>query len=44
MSLVELVESADWDRRFESDAKSGRLDAVFKQAEADHDAGKSREI
>jgi hypothetical protein len=33
-----------WDRQFESDASAGCLDAIFKQAEFDHIAGKSREI
>lgn len=40
-----LHEDAEaWDRQIERDAASGRLDALFGQAEADHRAGKSREI
>jgi len=37
-------DAAAWDRQFESDATSGRLDIMFKQAEVDHKAGKSRKI
>jgi hypothetical protein len=33
-----------WDRQFEHDATSGRLSGLFKKAEEDHEAGKSREI
>jgi len=40
-----LAEDAEaWDRQIERDAASGRLDALFHQADADHKAGKSREI
>ena len=33
-----------WDRQFEEDANSGKLDSLFAKAEADHHAGKSREL
>lgn len=40
-----LHEDAEaWDQQFENDAASGKLDKLFRQAEADHKAGKSREI
>ena len=40
-----LKEDAEaWDRQFERDAASGKLDDLFRQADADHRAGKSREI
>jgi hypothetical protein len=37
-------DAAAWDRQFKSDAASGRLEVLFGQADADHKAGKSREI
>jgi len=33
-----------WDRQFEEDAKSGKLDNLAKQAIADFHAGKYREL
>lgn len=40
-----LHEDAEaWDRQIEQDAASGKLDQLFRNAEADHVAGKSREI
>ena len=37
-------DSASRDRQFEHDATAGRLNDLFKKAEEDHQAGKSREI
>jgi hypothetical protein len=31
----------EWDRQFEDDARSGRLDAVAREALAEHRAGRS---
>ena len=40
-----LLEDAEaWDRQIENDAASGKLVRLFRQAEIDHKAGKSREI
>ena len=40
-----LHEDAEaWDRQIEKDAAAGKLDKLFRQAEADHRAGKTREI
>ena len=41
--LLEL-NAQQWDREFEQDATSGKLDKVFERSLADHRAGKSREI
>jgi len=35
---------AEWDRQLEADAAAGKLDKLFESAEADHRAGKSREL
>jgi len=37
-------DAASWDRKFETDAASGRLDALADAALADHDAGRSRKL
>jgi len=37
-------DAASWDRKFETDAASGRLDAFADAALADHDAGRSRKL
>lgn len=37
-------EAEAWDREFERDAASGKLDKLFEKSMADHRAGKSREI
>lgn len=37
-------DAASWDRRFETDATSGRLDALAGAALADHAAGRSRKL
>jgi hypothetical protein len=34
----------EWDRRIERDGAAGKLDALMKQALADHAAGKSRPL
>lgn len=41
--LLEL-DAQQWDREFEDDASSGKLDKLFEKSLADHQAGKSREI
>lgn len=33
-----------WDRQFESDARSGRLDGLAERALRDHNAGKSTDL
>jgi hypothetical protein len=33
-----------WDRQFEVDAKSGKLDRLAKEAQRDHAAGKSTKL
>jgi hypothetical protein len=33
-----------WDRQFEADAKSGKLDRLAEQAQRDHAAGKSTKV
>ena len=33
-----------WDRQFESDARSGRLDGLAERALRDHKAGKSTDL
>jgi hypothetical protein len=37
-------EAESWDREFERDAASGKLDNLFATSLAEHRAGKSREI
>ena len=37
-------DSASWDRKFEADADSGRLDKMADTALADHAAGRSRTL
>ena len=41
--LLEL-DWEQWDQQIEQDAASGKLDKLFTQALADHQAGKSKEI
>jgi len=41
--LLEL-DSDEWDRQIEADAKSGKLDKLFAKARADHAAGKSTKL
>jgi hypothetical protein len=37
-------DAAAWDRQFEEDAKSGRLDRLADEALAEHRAGRSRKL
>jgi len=37
-------DAVSWDREFETDAVTGRLDALADSALADHDAGRSRKL
>lgn len=34
----------EWDRRIEADANSGKLDALFEQADRDFEAGRCKEL
>jgi hypothetical protein len=40
----EDFDSENWDRQFETDAKTGALDAVVKDALAEYDAGTTTEL
>jgi hypothetical protein len=33
-----------WDRQFEADVKSGKLDALAERAQRDHSAGRSTDL
>lgn len=37
-------DAAAWDRQIETDAASGKLDALVAEALADHESGPSREL
>jgi hypothetical protein len=39
-----LFDAEAWDRQFEADAKSGKLDRLAEQARRDHVAGESTKI
>jgi len=41
--LIALRED-EWDRQIEADAKSGKLDKVFEQADRDFQAGGCKEL
>lgn len=41
--LVAMREDA-WDRQIEADAKSGKLDKLFEQADRDFDAGRCQDL
>jgi len=40
----ERLDAEEWDKQFEEDAKSGKLDDLGNQAIADFRSGKSREL
>ena len=40
----EQFDAEEWDKQFEEDAKSGKLDDLGNQAIADFRSGKSREL
>jgi hypothetical protein len=40
----EQLDAEEWDKQFEEDAKSGKLDDLGNQAIADFHSGKSREL
>ena len=40
----EQLDAEEWDRQFEEDAKSGKLDDLGNQAIADFRSGKSRRL
>ena len=35
-------DAAEWDRQLESDVGAGRLEALFREAQRDHRAGRTR--
>lgn len=37
-------DAAAWDRQVESDADSGKLDALIREAQRDHRAGRTRAL
>ncbi len=37
-------DAAEWDRQLESDAASGRLDALVREARRDHRAGRTKPL
>ncbi len=37
-------DAAEWDRQIESDAASGRLDALVREAQRDHRAGRTKPL
>jgi hypothetical protein len=37
-------DAEEWDRQFEGDAETGRLDALAERALSDHEAGKSTKL
>ena len=37
-------DAAEWDRQFEADVESGKLDAIADAALADHRAGRSKKL
>ena len=37
-------DAAEWDRQFEADASSGKLDSLADAALADHRAGRSKKL
>jgi hypothetical protein len=37
-------DAAEWDRQFEADVESGKLDALANAALADHRAGRSKKL
>ena len=41
--LIALRED-EWDRQIEADAKSGKLDKLFEQADGDFEAGRCKEL
>jgi hypothetical protein len=40
----EAFDAENWDRQFETDVKTGTLDAAVKDALAEYDAGKTTEL
>ena len=40
----EQLDAEEWDKQFEEDAKSGKLDDLGNQAIADFSSGKTREL
>jgi hypothetical protein len=37
-------DAAEWDRRLESDVDAGRLDALVREAQRDHRAGRTKAL
>lgn len=40
----ERFDAEAWDRQFETDVEAGKLDSLAKEALADHEAGRNREV
>jgi predicted unusual protein kinase regulating ubiquinone biosynthesis (AarF/ABC1/UbiB family) len=41
---VIALREEEWDRQIEKDAKSGKLDKLFEQADHDFEAGRCKEL
>ena len=44
ISLLDKLEAARWDKRFEGDVKSGKLNAMAAKARANFKKGKCKEL
>jgi hypothetical protein len=44
LRLLAEMDDAEWDRQIEEDAKSGKLDKLFAESEADFRKGRVRDI
>ena len=44
LRLLAEMDDAEWDRQIEEDAKSGKLDKLFAESEADFRKGPVRDI
>jgi SOS-response transcriptional repressor LexA len=44
LKLLEEMDAAEWDRKFEEDVKAGKLDKLADEAIAEHKKGLTREL
>jgi hypothetical protein len=44
LKLLAEMDEAEWDRQIEEDAKSGKLDKLFAESEADFRKGRVRDL
>jgi hypothetical protein len=44
LKLLAEMDDAEWDRQIEEDAKSGKLDKLFADSEADFREGRVRDL